>query len=131
MSAVEDLAEITDVKGDLVHFSRLHEYFPIPGFAKARPADCIHNQDRPAIRIDIGHANDEIGIRRSGRDEQFRAYFARPLDKRLERIGGKRPHAGMLFMLAGIARARKSASGDWRRISRVAYVGSGTWACDL
>ena len=101
MSPIEDLAQVPDVKGDLVDLSRLHEHFPIPGFAKARPADSIHNQNRPAIRIDVGQANDEIRIRRSGRDEQLRAYFARPFDGGLERIRGKRPHAGMLFMLAG------------------------------
>ncbi len=131
MSAVEDLAEVADVEGDLVDFSRLHEHFPIPGFAKARPADCIHNQNRPAVRIDVGHANDEIGIRRSGRDEQFRPDFAGPLDRRLERIRCERPHAGMLFMLAGIARAGEGSSRYGSRVGGVARVRGRAWACGL
>src|SRR5437016_3848027 len=124
MSPIEDLAQVPDVEGELVDFSRLHEHFPIPGFAKARPADSVHNQNRPAIRIDVGQANDEIRIPRSGRDEQFRTYLARPLQRGLYRSRAKCPNARMPFMLAGIARARKSASGDWSRIGRVAYVGS-------
>src|ERR1051326_7691791 len=37
----------------------------------------------------------------------------------------------MLFMLAGIARARKSASGDWSGIGRIADVGGRAWSFRL
>ena len=63
---VEDLAEVANVKGDLVYLARLHEDLAIPGLAKAGAADSVHDQDRTAIRINIGHTNDEIGVGRHG-----------------------------------------------------------------
>ena len=79
MPLVEDLAEVANVKGDLVHLARLHEDLAIPGLAKAGAADPVHDQDRTTVRIDIGYTNDEVGVGRSGRDEEFRANFACPL----------------------------------------------------
>jgi len=62
VAAIENLTHPSQIERYLVYFSRFHLHLLLETVTVPRTADRIDNQNRTTIGIDVGNADDEIGI---------------------------------------------------------------------
>src|SRR5688572_29084864 len=61
---IEYLAEPTHIEGDFVDLARFEQRLAVKAIAITGSPRVVHDQNRPAVGIDIAEANQEIGVAR-------------------------------------------------------------------